>query len=184
MRSVAVAPPRELLGALERKGLLPLVCDSHADALAELVIHEREVRAAATQRPMVLLVVEPELTPGVVELIERVHRFAPHALIWRYNASHRPPLTAWTPSAPRPASAAPSPAIQATVRPRPAPALRLTEPAGEPEVASPASRDAEIASDAPDLPHTQQKASQGPNGPILTQDELSMLLSDDWESHT
>lgn len=186
-RSVALAPPRELMGALERKGLTPLVCASRAEALAELVVHEREVRAGVSQRPMVLLLVEPEQAPGVVELIERVNRFAPHTMIWRYSPAHRPPLTAWAPSEPAAPSAAPRPAMQATVRPRQAPALRLTE-APTPREAQPAAPRSATSvpaiPDAPDAPDTQHKASQSPNGPILTQDELSMLLSDDWESHT
>jgi hypothetical protein len=202
-RSVAIAPPRELLSALDRKGLTVSVCASHAEALAELVIHERSLRTGGAQRPIVLLLLEPEQSPGVVELIERVSLYAPRAMIWRYSPAHRPPLTAWAPSVPNGQAASAESVSPAAVRTRPAPTLRL---AGTPKpvlggaggdepmeqgLPSDASRGIggsdEVhggRSRSPDGPDTPHKPSESPSGPILTQDELSMLLSDDWESHT
>lgn len=182
-RSVAIAPPRELMSALERKGLSLQICASHAEALAELVVNERELRTGIAQRPMVLLLLEPEATPGISELVDRVNRFAPRALVWRYSPSHRPPLTAWTSSRP---AASPSPRVEIAARAQPAPALRLTDaepPARVRGEVPPRAQDS-LQIDPSESSGDPHKSPQTPSGPILTQEELSMLLSDDWESHT
>lgn len=173
-----MAPPIELLATLEKKGLATAICATPAEALAELVIHERALRTGAATGMMILLLIEPEKSVGVIEVLDRVAVYAAHAAIWRYSPDEKPALSAWAPRVER--------AAGAPAAPRSAPSLRLVDaeiPFAEDEMrhemssfngqSQPAG-----ASQATEKPHS------GPTGPILSQDELSMLLSDDWESHT
>lgn len=201
-RLAAEAPPHDLMAALDRKGLTLSVCASPAEALADLVIHERALRSGRAQRPIILLLIEPERSLGVIELLDRVAVYAASAVIWRYSSTQRPQLSAWVPRA----SGAGQVQTVGAGAASSAPALRLAGMDAEP--VEPVSRQDHPARQAvasadtgrplfrgsgqadPDFGEEEPDSRQpeivapGTSQPILTQDELSMLLSDDWESQT
>lgn len=134
-----VSPPRELLRSLSKKDLLVCLCRSSYDAMAELVMHERELRRGADRVPMVLMIVEPSSIRGAKELVRAASVYAPQSASWRYSANEDPPVAAFKiepeePGSVRRAGMGDDGAAMASAA-RPVGAASSSEPAGRhPEV--------------------------------------------------
>jgi hypothetical protein len=83
------------MATLSRKGLLVRVCRSVFQAMAELVLHEMQVRRGETRQPMILMVVEPDDIAGSQDLVRAVGKYASHSACWRYAARDKPKLAAF-----------------------------------------------------------------------------------------
>jgi hypothetical protein len=132
-----------------------LVCRSAYLALAELCAADRSTGARA---PAALIVVEPSMSAPGDELDRvalAVERHAPGCSVWRYDRAASPPLRTVQP--PRPVSAEPPPAPRSVPKLRLAPDTLHDLPAGNPDSSQPA-----------------------PHAPILSDDELAMLLGDEF----
>lgn len=150
--------PADLDASLRSRGVTPTRCTSVYAALSEL---------CAERTPTALIVVEPEQTPGAMDLVDAATRYASHATLWRYDASSPQRLRAFAaPAAGAGGGGAPEIVVPARhARPK----LRLAP-----------------ADDAPPAravlhpPH--QSAPDGPARPpasLLSEDELAMLLARD-----
>lgn len=205
------AAPAPLVEELRRRSLVVMIHPSPLLALAEMVILERRLNRGEAPGVFMLLFLEPDSDPRAGALLERIRLYAPHAGVWRYCARERPSLRAWN-SATLPApsasdsihesglagavgrgvkSAAPAHGAAPTLRltghdddlrlPAPPPSRATSTPSPSPELAPP-----------PRILHSLEAAplstdptpSIPPSGVILSQEELAMLLSEDWESHT
>lgn len=152
--SGAPRPPADLDESLRKRSLSPTRCGSVYAALAEL---------CAERAPAVLIVVEPDTIPEVGDLVDAATRYAPYATLWRYDAASPQRLRAFEVTAPRVSVA---PAAPAPARDRVAPRLRLA-----------ATDDAPPARGA--APVDGSGVSSRPPASLLSDEELSMLLSDD-----
>lgn len=158
---VEAAPP-ELIASLERRGVETIRATGVYGAMAELCLAARA--GAATPA---LVVVEPARIEGVERLVSAAGRYAPGAPIWRYDAGGEPRLRSYFAGA-QPSKEAGDPGVVRVVtRPVGPPALRLTPtpPVKGPEGSA-----------------TETKPTKAAPAPVtLTEEELAMLLADDWE---
>lgn len=133
------------------------------DAYAAMAAIVRRRHHHGAQSPTVLLVVEPDQTPQSAELASNVRKYAPAVVCWRYCQEDEQPLGILE---------VPSEVVVPEPKPRHngaagGPQLRLT---GDPFVGEqPVPND-----DGDDAPDEE-------SGPVLTDEELRMLLSDDPE---
>lgn len=172
-------PPEPLSRVLATRNANVVVRAGVYAAMCDLMEHERDVASGHPREPMVVLVVEPDRVPMATELVGAVLRYVPHAVCWRFDADREPQLRAFDegPRA-REVIGAQGPGVTVRrdvgpIRPRPtqspAPRLRLT--ADEPI-------------DAPLEPRPDEEEDAEPERPALSEEELDMLLSDDWEDQT
>jgi hypothetical protein len=153
------APP-ELRRVLDRKGVTVVPCPDAYGAMAAIV--QRRHRAGP-RAPTVLLVVEPDQTPQSAELASNVRKYAPAVVCWRYSQKDEQPLGILE---------VPSEVVVPEPKPRhngaaAGPQLRLT---GDPFVG-----------EEPQATEDADEAPEDDSGPVLTDEELRMLLSDDPE---
>lgn len=188
-------PPRpDLLGALNRPGFRAKKCQSAWSAFAHLTARTGEW-ATCPGEAAVLVLVNPDALPGVADLVDIVDRYNPASAVWMYDPAGKPQLravtaadlAAWRSGTGQPST--PQPVVPAPIRTS-APALRL---AGEGPLASPSPARVAQAQRAPDpnpdvkvVPRTQREPSQGEPPasaaqPLLSDEELAMLLSEDAE---
>jgi hypothetical protein len=180
-----VHPPQSLRNALTARDAEVVIRTSAYDAMADLIEHELALRAHERREAMVLLIIEPDALPHARDLVAAAARYTPHAVCWRYSEADEPQLRAFPYTAPGAGGASESgpptpptitirPGVAHVIAPRrrrhiePTPKLRLT---GEPD---------DVESDEP--PSDQGPAE--PEKPILSDEELEILLSDDWEGQT
>lgn len=149
---LAPRTPADLDESMRKRNLAPTRCASAFMALAEL---------CAERVPVALIVVEPDTIPGVGDLVDAATRYAPYATLWRYDASSPQRLRAFEIPSVRASAPAPAPSVA-----RATPRLRLAAIDDAPPATSGASGG---ASAAPSRPPAS----------LLSEDELSMLLSDD-----
>lgn len=188
-------PPRpELSAAINRPGFRCVRCE-HAWAAFAHVTSRAGDCAPLPGESMVLLVVEPADLQGLTDVIDMIDRYTPSAKIWAYESAASPrlrevaadDLAGWRgepPVKPHEGEVAPKPANPTPSSP---PGLRLAgEGALPPERSS---------IDTPDTPHphpdvkmrppesgpVQDGAAtpQPPITPLLSDEELAMLLSGD-----
>lgn len=187
-REGEVHPPEALRRALLARDAEVTIRTSAYDAMADLVEHEQSLRARQRREPMVLLLVEPESLAHAQALAAAAARYTPHAVCWRFGAADDPQLRAFEiePEGPtRDAGAAGpgvtvSPDVAEALGPRrrhvaAGPRLRLTEDAPPVEA-----DEAELERGAPEV----GEGGDEPERPLLTEEELEILLSDDWERQT
>lgn len=160
-RSAPASAPRDLLAALERRGLRPRSIAGPYAALAEICLCRRERPGV----PIALIVVEPSRSiPG--EMTERLMgalaRQVDGVTVWRYDTEPEPRLGAFDQArrTPEPRIEAPTPEI--TVRPASPPRLRL----------APESLDAALL-------HAPSPAPLAAPSAMLSDEELAMLLARD-----
>lgn len=197
-------PPRpELASALDRPGLRFVRCDSAMQAFAHLTTRQGPWALSANELG-VLILVEPDRLNGLLAMIDVVDRFNPAAAVWQFDPAAEPRLRAVTPDdlsqwrTQRTQAVAPEPPLTrladgspssppAPARPAPAPGLRL---AGEGPI-PPEYRPPDAS--APPHPHPDVKpaprsdpakaaepsAGSQPIVPLLSDEELAMLLSGD-----
>lgn len=181
-REGVVHPPASLRRALSARDAEIVVRTSVYDAMADLIEHELALRAHERREAMVLLVVEPETLPHAGELVAAAARYTPHAVCWRFRERDEPQLQSFphtregAPAAaePGPAGITIRPGVARVIAPRrrhiePTPKLRLT---GEPD---------DIAGEEEE---EDGEAPSEPQRPALSEEELEILLSDDWERQT
>jgi len=173
-----VEPPRALVEALKRHGVNTIVCDSPFVALARLC----EAGGREPDGPVALLLLEPSGMPRAEALREAAERFVPRAACWVYESGTRPRLRAAARQRPRPARHEragqvqdPPPDRRTPSRRQGVPRLRLVDidppapgPGLPPEPNTPPPGD-----------EGSWKGSAGVSRPLLTDDELQMLLSPD-----
>lgn len=155
--------PGTLLDALARRGVEPLVVH---DVFGATLL----VARASEQMAPALIVVEPAAhrAPLIEDLLRSVRRRFPGVAIWRFDASARPPLRAFSDVVVRP-GAGTNGSAPVVVR-KAAPSLRLTD---HPSPATPApARDPEA-----------EPERETPSA-LLSEEELAMLLSDDLDHPT
>ena len=172
-------PPEALRNALTARDAEVVIRTNVYDAMADLIEHELALQARRRREAMVLLVVEPDELPNALALVAAAARYTPHAVCWRFSEREEPQLRAFAAVAGGMPAEEENPLPIVTIRPgvahviaprrrrhiEPTPKLRLT---GEPE---------SIAGDEPE-------GSPEPEKPILSEEELEILLSDDWEEQT
>ena len=175
------APPELLSKAIAAREAGIVVRQSPYQAMADLVEHERAHRTGAHPGPLVLIVVEPTRFPGAADLVDAASRFSPRAVCWRFSASDDPQLAAYVSDAPSEPTTPPGPvhvrpSVADTIRPRPTqsqrPRLRL---AGDP---------GNVSHNEGEPPEDGQAGVDEQHRPTLSEEELDMLLSDDWEKQT
>lgn len=146
------------------------------DAMADVMLHERDRRQNRPVDPMVVVLVEPALLPEAGALFDTAQRHAPRVVFWEYQTGPGARLIAYRRTPPDPhrtesirSTKAPAPSILARGAPPgpdTPPVLRLTpQHANAPPLAQPAGR-------APERDAAEPSAS------ILSDEELSMLLGE------
>lgn len=177
-----VHAPESLRSALAARDAEVTIRTSVYDAMADLIEHELALRAHERREAMVLLVIEPDTLPHAQELVAAAARYTPHAVCWRFCEHEEPQLRAYAPereSAEAPSEGGPAgvtirPGVVHVIAPRrrrhieATPKLRLT---------------GESADVAGDESEADQDSSE-PERPVLSDEELEILLSDDWEGQT
>lgn len=175
-------PSLRLCRALGNKGLEVRTCTDRYAALRMICRTGRET--GVTLR--VLLLVEPRRLAGVVELVELVKIYAPGAVCWMYTDS--PPeqvrevrwedLGSWhgveeAGVSPYPAGLIHEPSLRIVNGPERVPDVRAGERAG---------LDSGDPAREPRRMDREDERRTDPE-PVLTDDELSMLLADDLGEH-
>jgi hypothetical protein len=162
--------PGTLLDALARRGVEPLVVH---DAFGATLLTAR----ASEHGSPALIVVEPAAhrAPLIEDLVRSVRRRFPGVVIWRFDASARPPLRAFSDVGVR--SGAGTNGSSPVVVRKAAPSLRLTD---HPRPASP------LPAPSPDSSARDPDAATERETPsaLLSEEELAMLLSDDLDPPT
>lgn len=164
------APPRVLMDALTRRGVEALLTGDAFEAALLLARVLRESGQAGA--PPALILIEPSRhRPAALEDLLRVARRRwPGVALWRYDAAARPPLRAMAAGAAFSdhdasqrgrTNGAPEVVVSPRAGRRPSPELRLTE-------------DVAPRRDEDDQP------AQAPSA-LLSEEELAMLLSDDFD---
>lgn len=170
VRCVALLPidraelPRDLREELDRRGFDVQESTDAYDAMARLVLLERDRRLSPDSHAgIVLLVVEPGSIARGDELRGSASRFVPGLVCWRYESSATPRLARWSESQPEQIER-PAPAV---AKPTSKPTLRLTEPSLGPDPldTSPA------AAAARDKDEHEEPGA-------LSEEELAMLLGE------
>lgn len=186
--------PGELLTSLSKRIRQLTVCTGVYAAMAEVCTVERgrKVRESgngkAARPGAVLVVVEPREVPGVVDLMDAVKKYAPQTNCWSYERGANPKLRAvvdedvqgWSVRAPLVART-PTPA------PMPAPVVRpgaVSEAVAALKARSrpgptPPSGPARLRLAGDGLENGATGEGRGRSGPLLNDEELRMLLSDD-----
>ena len=162
--------PRTLLDALARRGVEPLVVH---DVFGASLLTAR----ASDHGSPALIVVEPgaHRAPLVEDLLRSVRRRFPGVVIWRFDASARPPLRAFSDLAA--GSGAGTNGSSPVVVRKATPALRLTDhPRPTPPI--PPGSTANPGADVDDAPVRETPSA------LLSEEELAMLLSDDLDPPT
>jgi hypothetical protein len=203
-------PPRpELAAALSRPGMREVRCGDPYSALAHLATRAGP-SALKEGETGVLVLVDPDHLPELMNLMDAVDRYVPAAAVWCYDPAGSPALRAVTADdmarwrtltePPRPAAQAPAPRAPGSASGGPRP-LRLAgsgtlppeqTPPGDSGVPHPnpdvkaARPDSVPPSPVPQPSSTPAQPSQpsptaSPITPLLTQEELAMLLSGDAE---
>lgn len=175
------APPAELMAALQRKQLDIREHRSVISAMAEIMAHTREIRAGRTRQPLVLLIVDRTAVSRADELVAACTIYAPHAVAWTYDRAATPALRSYhaNGSANKPAPAAvatgtqPKPRIVISHTPPPSPQITIVRKAEPPRL-----RLTDQQEPPAPRPHAEEPDDQPP---ALSDDELRMLLSDDWD---
>lgn len=168
--------PEELLASLSERRV---VIEAHADPFSAIAA---VLRRGRTGSPLVLLVVDPARVARADEMVRTVERFVPHVVCWRYDAGKSPALRGYVP--PPPAPSATIETFVSRARAGGPPKLRLAghEPGGEAVREAPMNTagagDVRPEPAAKDAAGEAAPASAG--GELLSSEELSMLLSDDW----
>jgi hypothetical protein len=190
--------PGELLTSLSKRIRQLTVCTGVYGAMAEVCSIERgrKVRESGNgklARPgAVLVVVEPRDVPGVVELMDAVKKYAPQTNCWSYERGANPKILAvvdedvqgWSVRAP---VAARAPAVAPVPTPTAAPVVRSgavseavaalkARPRPGP---TPPSGPARLRLAGDGLENGATGEGRGRAGPLLNDEELRMLLSDD-----
>ena len=170
------APPGLLDGLRQRGAKLREVTDGPA-VMVEL----------ARRRFTAVIVIEPQVVVDIEALTEAVGRYHPKAAMWAYDHRSRPALRPLrSPETPEPAVAVPDEVEMQT------PPTVADEPVAEPQIV--VRQDAGLANLTPALGSSSQQeadsteplADTSPSdeetGPLLTEEELEMLMRDtDWE---
>ncbi|MCA9310750.1 MAG: hypothetical protein KDA21_06060 [Phycisphaerales bacterium] len=110
--------PHALISSLQRKKLALSHCHCPWDAMARVMVRQRDVTQGREQDAMILLIVEPERIPHAWDLAEAALRYAPFVICWIFEAEHTPRL--------RPYEPVPSAAREAV-------ATKIVEPDAEPK---------------------------------------------------
>ena len=92
-------PPRALIEAISRKGMMLRLCDSTYQAMAELMIALQEQAESKRRLPLVLLVIEPKRIANLERLLRSASLYAPRTVFWRYERDAEPRLSVlrWDP---------------------------------------------------------------------------------------
>ncbi len=158
-----VPVPAELAESLERKGVRRVDVQSAYAALAEVCAADPE---SGAREPAALLIVEPRLaTPGdgLARLVVSVERFAAGVSVWRYERDAVPPLRVVEPGDAGGTGAPAKPEVvvrKSAIGASRAPALRL-------------------APESIHLPEGEAATLAPPRTPLLSDEELAMLLADE-----
>lgn len=179
------SPPAELMDALKRKQLDVREHRSVITAMAEIMRHARQLRAGGTREPLVLLVVDRARVARADELVAACALYAPHAVAWTYDHLARPSLRSYhsaPPAAPTP-EPAPAPPPSARQSPRivishsapPSPQITVVRRHADPGLRLAGAGPVPEPKPAPRVEPSEDQP------PALSDDELRMLLSDDWD---
>jgi len=87
--------PRALLAALERRSVTIQRCRDVFDAMTEMVLHERAIASQATAQPFIVVLVEPGKLVQTEQLARAASIYAPHVGLWQYEDTPRPRLQAY-----------------------------------------------------------------------------------------
>lgn len=186
------AVPSELMEALTSKEMDVRRCDSSYMAMAELVLHETARRAGWHRESAVLVVVEPDSRTELNDLVDAALRWTTRTTFWQYTQGPEPRLRALPVETGPPEEAAreePRAVEKPRTKSKPSPTLRL---AGEDEILPPrpapvrkgegVTKDEEAALRLDDeTVETSGGEALSDTSMVLSEDELSMLLSPDWQ---
>lgn len=193
------AVPPELLEQLTADAMDVRRCDSSYMAMAELVLHETARRAGWHREDAMLVVVEPDSRTDIGDLIDAALRWTTRTRFWQYTSGPEPRLRALPveTGAPKdepviaPSAGAERPRPAPKPRPSAQPTLRLAQDPDEilPPKPAPAARAGDgVSKDEEDaLRLDDETVVAEPGDPksdtslVLSEDELSMLLSPDWQ---
>ena len=116
-------PPSELMASIARRGLKVHHTTEPFDAMARLMVHEREMLRGRRKAGAVLMILEPSRVPGAMHLVAAAAKYARGTVCWQYIASAKPQLSPIDAEALLKAAAQPtSPASPMSIRgPAPAP---------------------------------------------------------------
>ncbi len=181
-----IDPPRALVEALKRHGVNTIVCDSPFVALARL----REAEGHEPDKPVALLLLEPDKMSQAEALREAAERFVPRAACWVYESGTRPRLRAAGGRRPRPVrhertgqvtESPKAPDRRTPPARQTAPRLRLVdlEPPASAMDANTRGPGDEGSEQGFGGGARQGSGGAGVSRPLLSDDELRMLLSPD-----
>ncbi len=185
-----VQPPVRLVEALHRRSIRVERATDRFLAFSALLLMARR----APDSPVVLLLVDPQSLRGAAAVVRAVERFVPRAPIWVYDESSDPHLRAVRPEDVAQWAAAPEARGPRGVEAPPEVVVRPVTPPSRPAVVAP--RADEPAPASPTTPGVgpagglaagagtpmDAETGGGVSDPwsVLTEEELSMLLSEDW----
>lgn len=181
-----VAAPEALRGALASRDLAIEPVSDVFQAMALMALHEG---SPSTERSLLAaLVVEPSEVPRASELAELAPRYAPSTILWQYREDASPQLSTYLTVETDRSVEVKQPATAAS-RPADAPALAHAHASH----ASPASShpSLRLAGDGPALAplddrNAAEEAADDDSASLdalaLSDEELAMLLSDEWET--
>ncbi len=173
-----IDPPRALVEALKRHGVDTVICDSPFVALARLC----EVGGREGGAPVALLLLEPGKMSDAAALREAAERFVPTAACWVYESGTRPRLRAAPGARPRPVRHERTGQVQDPPRDRRTPPKRVGAPRLRlVDIDPPAATPTPDPGANTDGPGDEQfpRGMGGVSRPLLSDDELHMLLSPD-----
>lgn len=190
--------PPELLETLTSKEMDVRRCDSSYMAMAELVLHETARRAGWHRDSAVLVVVEPDSRTDLNDLVDAALRWTTRTMFWQYSPGVEPrlralPVEQGPPTDDERDAPAPVPEKPRAVekkRPAPQPSLRLAQEADEilpPRPLAPRKGEGVSKDEEDALRLDDDTVIAEPGDPksdtsmVLSEDELSMLLSPDWQ---
>ncbi len=185
--------------------LVPRGCDAPLDLLdglrrrtglvREVVDPPSAMVRLAQDRFEVLILVDPQLVRQVEQLVNAVSQYHPDVRIWRYDRGRRPALRTWTQPPETPTATDEAGDAGDTALPNAQAAedvdLEQDEPDGsapqieasetDPDVAEAQQPDTPVATQPPDEPAPDEadEPADSLEPPLLTDEELAMLLGDD-----
>lgn len=181
--------PPDLVELLRKRNVRIRTFPGAYAAMAHLLRLDAAQRDSGRRAPLALVVIDPSANHRAADLVQAIARFVPHVVCWRYDSDASPRLRGYV-LEPQETNSSPvkialdtnGPGVGRSDHGQSPPRLRLTgdydAPASPPRADSPAEDDPS-GRDAPGPPSDEAETDAPSSASILSEEELSMLLSDD-----
>ncbi len=95
--SALSAGVEQLVTSLARRGLTINRCENCFDAMADLVLHERGLRAGRSREPLVVIFIEPKDQPAAAAIADAALKHGSSTVYWEFQGGPPLRLTAFRP---------------------------------------------------------------------------------------